>query len=115
MESKNEEKRSVDWSKFSNEIEKACQEHRNFIKSDFIQLIANGNPQYGEEWLFVCWRNPYTDKLEIYDAGDIEEAQQLIDYYKFSKANTKVVVRATGEDFSNRVVFNPNYHDTFVI
>lgn len=106
---------AVDWEKFKEEIETACQKHRDFIQSALGQLFVVEDPGYGSEWLYVFWYNAATKKLETYDVADLKEAQELIDYYKFSQGRTKVVIRATGEDVSTRITFNPEYHDTFKI
>ena len=108
-------KTAVDWSRFQWLIDEVCQKHREFVNSWIGKKCANGNPHYGDEWLFICWRNPQIDLVEIYYAGDVPEAQQIIDGYHFSQVNTKVFVRATGEDVTDRIKFDPCYHDTFVI
>ena len=96
----------INWTQYSKEIEKACQKHRELINTKFMQFLAGNNPNYGDEWIYVFWVNPHSQKLEQSDVGNIEEAQKLIDFYKFSKNNTKIVIRATGEDVSNQITFN---------
>lgn len=105
----------VDWDNFSAEIEAACQKHRDVINSEMGQFIAQGNADYGKEWLYVFWYNKDTKKIETYDVTGLKEAQDIIDYYKFSQGRTKVIRCHNGEDVTARVTFSPDYHDTFKI
>lgn len=108
-------KTAVDWSRFNGDIERELLKHREFIRSEMGQFLANGDPHYGDAWLCVCWRNPSSDKLEIYSAKDTEAAQAIIDFYHFSQVNTKMILCGTGEDVTSRLKFDSRYHDTFVI
>ena len=112
---KDKTKTVVDWSRFDDMIARELQRHREFIQSEIGQFLANGDPHYGDDWPCVCWRNPAYDKLEIYNAQDMEAAQAIIDFYHFSRANTKVILCGNGEDVTSRIKFDPRYHYTFVI
>lgn len=112
---KDKTKTAVDWSRFNGDIERELQNHREFIQSEIGQFLANGDTHYGDDWLCVCWRNPSSDRLEIYSAQDTEAAQAIIDFYHFSRGNTKVILCGNGEDVTSRIKFDPRYHDTFVI
>ncbi len=94
-------------------IEELVKKHNNYMNSAFGKFLAQGRKNYGEEWTYVLWWNAHTQNIEVYDNGNIAEAQELIDYYHFSEAHTKVIVRYTGEDVTKHIKFNPLYRDIF--
>lgn len=63
------------------------------------------------KWLYLFWWNG--KELETYSPGDLNEAQQLIDYYHFSGNRTRVYLRESREDVTRQLRFNPAYRDTF--
>ena len=95
------------WEDHKVEIEAACESHKAFMREHGEFL---GNPDTSA-WAFVFWWSG--ERLERYDVGELEEAQAVVDYYHFSKARTRVVMRDTCEDVTDRIKFNPSYHDTF--
>lgn len=97
------------------QIKKCVQEHNDFIKSDFGQILANGQTDYGKDWTAVLWWNG--NSIEVYECGAINDGKHspkaLIDFYHFSQARTKVIIRSTGQDITNKVQINPLYRDIF--
>jgi Golgi nucleoside diphosphatase len=94
-------------------IEELVKHHNDFWKTDIGRFLRNGDENYGKEWTYVLWWNEHTKKIEYYDKGNIAEAQELIDFYHFSEARTKVIIRCTGEDVTKHIKFNPLYRDVW--
>lgn len=97
------------------QIKKCVKEHNDYIKSDFAQFLANGDENYGNDWTAVLWWNG--NHIEVYECGAMNVykhgPKELIDFYHFSKARTKVITRSTGEDITDKVEINPLYRDIF--
>lgn len=92
-------------------IEELVKSHNEFWKSKIGQLLRQGDENYGKDWTYVLWWNDDTKQIERYDKANIADAQELIDFYHFSAARTKVIIRCTGEDVTEQVKFNPLYRD----
>lgn len=90
-------------------IEEVVKKHNDFINSDFGKFMAHGQENYGAEWTSTLWWNDHTKEIEVYS----DEPQQLIDFYHFSEARTRVIIRHSGEDITKRFKFNPLYRDIF--
>lgn len=78
------------------------------FKQDFKALYIGDT----SKWLFLfVWRDTYYDKkvpdyMEEYAVSDLNEAQDLIDYYRWQKSHVKLIVRDSGEDVTNKLTFN---------
>lgn len=94
-------------------IEAIVKSHNDFVNSGMGKFLSNGSADFGKEWTNVLWWNDHTKEIEVYDKGNIAEAQELIDFYHFSEARTKVIIRHTGEDVTKHIKFNPLYRDIF--
>lgn len=92
-------------------IEELVKSHNDFVSSDMGKFLSNGSADFGKEWVYVLWWNDHTKQIEYYDKGNITEAQELIDFYHFSEARTRVIIRYTGEDVTKYIKFNPLYRD----
>lgn len=90
-------------------IEEQVKKHNDFINSDIGKFLSQGDADYGKEWPATLWWNDHTKKIEVYD----DEPQQLIDFYHFSAARTRVIRKCTGEDITAQFKFNPLYRDIF--
>ena len=44
--------------------------------------------------------------MEEYAVSDLNEAQDLIDYYRWQKSHVKLIVRDSGEDVTDKLTFN---------
>lgn len=97
------------------QIKKCVKEHNDYIKSELVQFLANGEENYGKDWTAVLWWNG--NNIECYECGALNDVKhgpkQLIDFYHFSKARTKVIICSTGEDITDKVEINPFYRDIF--
>lgn len=95
-------------------VKELVKKHNTFLKSDIGQFLKSGVENYATEWVCVLWWNSDMQKIECYDKENIFEAQALIDFYHFSVARTKVILRYSGEDVTRLIKFNPLYRDIFV-
>lgn len=93
-------------------IEERVKKHNDFYNNRYGQFFrqAEGD-DFDKLWTWVLWWNEYSNKIEVYEAGNIAEAQDIIDFYHFSEARTKVIMRHTGEDVTGHIKFNPLYRD----
>lgn len=91
-------------------IEELVKKHNDFFNSRYGQFFRqNGGDDFDKLWTTVLWWNGYS--IEVYDAENIAEAQDIIDFYHFSKARTKVIICRNGEDVTGHIKFNPLYRD----
>lgn len=86
------------------DIKRIVETHDNFIKSDIGKFVSQGKDSYGNEWTSVLWWNG--TKIECYDCGSIDEAQELVDFYHFTSDRTKVVISYSGDDVTEQIKFN---------
>lgn len=97
------------------QINKVVKEHNDFINSDFGKFLSNGKKDYGKDFTAVLWWNG--KNIEVYECGPLTDfkhgPKQLIDFYHFSQVRTKVIIRSTGKDITNKVQINPLYRDIF--
>lgn len=78
-------------------------------KQEYKDLYADSDTS---KWLFLfvwrdtCYNEKVPDYMEEYLAGDLNDAQEIIDFYKWQKSRVKVIVRDSGEDVTNKLTFN---------
>lgn len=86
-------------------------EHDDYFKTSIGEFLKNKDADVGKEWVCVIWYNASAYNFERYKVGNIGEAQEMIDFYHFSEARTKVIRCHNGEDVTDRIKFNPLYRD----
>lgn len=78
-------------------------------KQEYKDVYAGSDTS---KWLFIfVWRDTCYDKkvpdyMEEYLAGDLNGAQEIIDFYQWQKGHVKVIVRDSGEDVTDKLTFN---------
>ena len=83
----------------------------------YLAVCKNGEePQIyqrlgNDTYYRIFWINPTSKKAESYTASNHKEAQELIDFYHFSKARTRIYLD-DGRDMTDDFYFNPKNSDT---